>query len=315
MQLVFTICRDSVRWLDTAHRVDNARHRSITPGTVNNGRPNPDRAVLAAGRRACHLPRPESPVVLDVRHSLLHSTHQVRPRVVPAVWPVWPPDRARPAPDHFLIACGMNNEPLARTTIHHAGEARTRLDVLLDQVTEHRDQPILIYRRGKEPIALVAVAELDDWLETAAYPGKYSEDEAAGDAEHDRLARLLDGLRDDHFLLRVLEASETAAAAPGRDMSLDFEQRRATKYDGTAWKAVVRPRFLEDLHHWIQNNNRSLAKKTVSLARRILRDPLQGEPLRGQRAGEKSRRISEEHRLVYKIQGDCVHFLAARHHY
>ena len=136
-------------------------------------------------------------------------------------------------------------------------------------MTEHRDQPVLIYRRGKEPIALVAAAELDDWLETAAYPGKYLEDEAAGDAEHDRLARLLEGLRDDYFLLRVLEASETAAH--GRDMSLDFEQLRATKNDRTAWKAVVRPRFLEDLHHWIQNNNRSLAKKTVSLARRILR--------------------------------------------
>ena len=207
----------------------------------------------------------------------------------------------------------MNNKPVARTTIHPAGEASRRLDVLMDQVIEHRDEPVLIYKRGKEPVALVAAAELTDWLQTAAYPGKYFDDEAAGDAEYDRLAGLLDGLEADYFLLRVLEASETSAARGG--MSLDIEQLRETKNDRTAWKAVMEPKFLEDLHHWMQNNNRHLAKKTVSLARRILRDPLQGEPLRGQRAGEKSRRISEEHRLVYKIEGDCVHFLAAREHY
>ena len=105
----------------------------------------------------------------------------------------------------------MNNKPVARTTIHPAGEASRRLDVL--------------YQRGKEPVALVAAAELTDWLETAAYPGKYLDDETAGDAEHDRLAGLLGGLQADYFLLRVLEASETAAAGGG--MSLDIEQLRA----------------------------------------------------------------------------------------
>jgi len=43
--------------------------------------------------------------------------------------------------------------------------ARSQLDALMDQVIDTRE-PILIRRRGKEPVALVAADELAGWIET-----------------------------------------------------------------------------------------------------------------------------------------------------
>ena len=45
-------------------------------------------------------------------------------------------------------------------------QARQNLAALLDQVTETRE-PVLIQRRGREAVALIAAAELAGWLETA----------------------------------------------------------------------------------------------------------------------------------------------------
>lgn len=45
-------------------------------------------------------------------------------------------------------------------------QARQRLASLMDQVTDTRE-PVLIRRRGREPVALVAADELASWLETA----------------------------------------------------------------------------------------------------------------------------------------------------
>lgn len=44
--------------------------------------------------------------------------------------------------------------------------ARAHLSSLMDQVT-HSREPILIRRRGKEPVALVAAQDLAGWIETA----------------------------------------------------------------------------------------------------------------------------------------------------
>ncbi len=44
--------------------------------------------------------------------------------------------------------------------------ARSRLAALMDQVIDTRE-PVLIRRRGKEPVALVAAEELAGWIETA----------------------------------------------------------------------------------------------------------------------------------------------------
>ena len=52
--------------------------------------------------------------------------------------------------------------------VHEASftQARWRLASLMDQVTDTRE-PVLIRRRGREPVALIAAAELAGWLETA----------------------------------------------------------------------------------------------------------------------------------------------------
>ena len=45
-------------------------------------------------------------------------------------------------------------------------QARAQLATLIDQVIDSRD-PIVIRRRGREPVALIAAGELTGWMETA----------------------------------------------------------------------------------------------------------------------------------------------------
>jgi prevent-host-death family protein len=100
-------------------------------------------------------------------------------------------------------------------------DARQRLDELMNQAIGRRE-PVLIHQRGKEPVALVAAAELADWLETAAYPAKEIEDD-----ERSRLARILDDLETAYLLCspenarRLLEASDRAAAGEGESLSVE----------------------------------------------------------------------------------------------
>ncbi len=60
-------------------------------------------------------------------------------------------------------------------------------------------------------------------------------------------------------------------------------------------------------------------KRINRLIDQALRDPFEGigkpEPLRHALTGAWSRRISEEHRLVYLVDGDDVVILQARFHY
>ncbi len=57
----------------------------------------------------------------------------------------------------------------------------------------------------------------------------------------------------------------------------------------------------------------------MRLIREVQRDPFVGlgkpEPLRHELAGCWSRRINQEHRLVYEVLPDRVCLLACRHHY
>lgn len=82
--------------------------------------------------------------------------------------------------------------------------------------------------------------------------------------------------------------------------------------------AVMDKNFLEDLEYWTRTD-RKRALRTLRLVEDVLRDPFKGpgkpEPLRGNLSGQWSRRIDQEHRLVYRIGDSQVHFLAARYHY
>ncbi len=82
--------------------------------------------------------------------------------------------------------------------------------------------------------------------------------------------------------------------------------------------AVFHQEFLEDLRFWV-DTNRKTALRALDLVEEILRDPFEGigkpEPLRHLYKGAWSRRLTEEHRLVYLVREDRIDFLQARYHY
>ncbi len=82
--------------------------------------------------------------------------------------------------------------------------------------------------------------------------------------------------------------------------------------------AVFQPEFREDLRFWVKTE-RAIASRVLDLVEAVMRDPLQGpgkpEPLRYVLAGCWSRRITQEHRLVYRVTEEAVDFLQARYHY
>ena len=76
--------------------------------------------------------------------------------------------------------------------------------------------------------------------------------------------------------------------------------------------------FREDLRYWVETE-RKTARRVLTLVEAILRGPFRGigklEPLKYLGAGVWSRRLTQEHRLVYVVSADRVDFLQARYHY
>jgi toxin YoeB len=74
----------------------------------------------------------------------------------------------------------------------------------------------------------------------------------------------------------------------------------------------------EDYLYWQQADKRVL-KRTNELIQAIQRDPFQGigkpEPLKYGLSGYWSRRINDEHRIVYKVQDDALLIAQCRGHY
>jgi len=83
-------------------------------------------------------------------------------------------------------------------------------------------------------------------------------------------------------------------------------------------EAVFQPEFIEDLTYWVKTD-RKIALRILKLVNAVLRDPFGGigkpEPLKYLAQGVWSRRITQEHRLVYLIRDEKVDFLQARYHY
>ena len=76
--------------------------------------------------------------------------------------------------------------------------------------------------------------------------------------------------------------------------------------------------FRQDIRYWVETNRRE-ALRVLDLVEAVMRDPFRGvgkpEPLKYVLAGAWSRRITEEHRLVYAVSAERVDFLQARYHY
>lgn len=74
----------------------------------------------------------------------------------------------------------------------------------------------------------------------------------------------------------------------------------------------------EDYTYW-QQYDKKLLKKINSLLKEIKRTPYEGtgkpEPLKHELQGAWSRRINQEHRLVYEVFDEQINVMACRFHY
>jgi toxin YoeB len=83
-------------------------------------------------------------------------------------------------------------------------------------------------------------------------------------------------------------------------------------------EAVFHSEFIEDLQHWIKADRR-VALRALEIVEAVLSDPFAGigkpEPLKYLAPDTWSRRLTQEHRIVYLVKNDRVQFLQARYHY
>jgi len=78
------------------------------------------------------------------------------------------------------------------------------------------------------------------------------------------------------------------------------------------------PAAFDDLAWWV-SQDRKKALRLVRLIQETQKDPFGGigkpEPLKHELAGCWSKRIDDEHRLVYQVTENKIRVLACRHHY
>jgi toxin YoeB len=82
--------------------------------------------------------------------------------------------------------------------------------------------------------------------------------------------------------------------------------------------AIFQPEFIQDLRYWVKSE-RAVAVRILDLIEAVMRDPFEGsgkpERLKYLLAGCWSRRVTQEHRLVYRVTDATIDFLQARYHY
>ena len=84
---------------------------------------------------------------------------------------------------------------------------------------------------------------------------------------------------------------------------------------------IFTPQALKDRDYWKQTGNKRIMRRITSPLTDIVEHPFTGigkpEPLKGQLHGLWSRRISDEHRLVYSVSSGKVyiHVISMRYHY
>lgn len=78
------------------------------------------------------------------------------------------------------------------------------------------------------------------------------------------------------------------------------------------------PQAFEDLQFWVQTQPK-MAKRLLRMIEETKRDPFGGigkpEPLKGDMSGSWSKRINDEHRLIYQVTSDTLIILQCRFHY
>lgn len=83
-------------------------------------------------------------------------------------------------------------------------------------------------------------------------------------------------------------------------------------------QAVFDPDFLDDLAHWV-STDRKTALRLLRIVNETCRTPFEGigkpEPLKNLGPNVWARRLTAEHRVVYRVGNEEVYFLQARYHY
>ena len=83
-------------------------------------------------------------------------------------------------------------------------------------------------------------------------------------------------------------------------------------------KLIFSERAWEDYLFW-QHTDRKILQRINTLIKEIQRTPFEGigkpEPLKHSLSGYWSRRITDEHRIVYKVETDSLFLAQLRHHY
>jgi toxin YoeB len=86
---------------------------------------------------------------------------------------------------------------------------------------------------------------------------------------------------------------------------------------------IFSPKAIEDLNYWKKSGNKAVQKKIEILLIAIQENPFEGigkpEPLRYNLSGVWSRRITQEHRLVYEVTDKneiiILNILSLKSHY
>jgi toxin YoeB len=82
---------------------------------------------------------------------------------------------------------------------------------------------------------------------------------------------------------------------------------------------IFSPDALEQLEYWKKSGNKKVVEKIKQLIEEIQLTPFEGtgkpEALKHNWTGYWSRRITREHRLVYKIENETLFIVQLRYHY
>ena len=164
-------------------------------------------------------------------------------------------------------------------------ESRAHYAEVLDAVVNDREE-VVITRAGHEPVVIVSLDDYESLRETAYL------------------------MRSPANARRLLDAMERLEAGRGQaSRSASRPSDVLLVWDENAW----------DDYLWWQAQDRKVLKRINGLLVDIQRNGNEGigkpEALKHDFAGYWSRRITDEHRLVYKITSDEVRIAACRYHY
>lgn len=100
-------------------------------------------------------------------------------------------------------------------------------------------------------------------------------------------------------------------------LDLSKDSKGKSKYKKQR-ESVFQAEFREDLKYWVETD-RKTALRIFQLIDAVMLDPFKGigkpEPLKFLGSGVWSRRITQEHRIVYVVSHERVDFIQARYHY